>query len=42
MTDEVERCHADRLKLLVELAKLRGIPLAEVMTQGDVAVWDHG
>ncbi len=42
MTDEVERCHADRLELLSELAKLRGTSLAEVMKHGDIAVWNHG
>jgi hypothetical protein len=42
MTDEVECCHADRLELLSELAKLRGTSLAEVMKHGDVAVWNHG
>jgi hypothetical protein len=41
-TDEVERCHADRLELLSEPAKLRGTSLAEVMKHGDIAVWDHG
>jgi hypothetical protein len=42
MTDEVERCHADRLELLSELAKLRGTSLAEVMKHGDIAVRNHG
>jgi hypothetical protein len=42
MTDEMERCHADRLELLSELARLRGTSLAEVMKHSDVAIWNHG
>jgi len=42
MTDEMERCHADRLELLSELASLRGTSLAEVMKHGDIAIWNHG
>jgi hypothetical protein len=42
MTDEMERCHADRLELLSELARLRGTSLAEVMKHADIAIWNHG
>jgi hypothetical protein len=33
LTDRLELLHADRLGALVELAKLRGVPLDEVMSQ---------
>lgn len=42
MTGELESGQADRLVLAAELAKIRGVSLAEVLKGGDIAVWNHG
>jgi hypothetical protein len=42
MTNELECRHAERLVLLIELAKLRKTSLAKVLKHSDVAVWNHG
>ena len=41
LTDRHELLHADRLAALVELAKLRGITLNEVMSQLGIQFPDH-
>lgn len=41
LTDRLELLHADRLGALVELAKLRGITLDEVMSQLGIQFPDH-
>jgi hypothetical protein len=41
LTDRLELLHADRLAALVELAKLRGITLDEVMSQLGIQFPDH-
>ena len=41
LSDRLELLHADRLGALVELAKLRGITLAEVMAQLGIRFPDH-
>jgi hypothetical protein len=41
LTDRLELLHADRLDALVELAKLRGVTLNEVMSQLGIQFPDH-
>jgi len=41
LTDQLELLHADRLAALVELAKLRGVTLDEVMNQLGIQFPDH-
>jgi iron-sulfur cluster repair protein YtfE (RIC family) len=41
LTDRLELLHADRLAALVELAKLRGVTLDEVMSQLGIQFPDH-
>lgn len=41
LTDRLEVLHADRLDALVELAKLRGVTLDEVMNQLGIQFPDH-
>ena len=41
LTDQLELLHADRLAALVELAKLRGVTLDEVMSQLGIQFPDH-
>jgi hypothetical protein len=42
MTDELECRHAERLVLLIELAKLRNTSLTKVLKHSDIAAWNHG
>jgi hypothetical protein len=41
LTDRLELLHADRLAALVELSKLRGVTLDEVMGQLGIQFTDH-
>jgi hypothetical protein len=41
LTDRLELLHADRLDALVELAKLRGVTLDEMMSQLGIRFPDH-